>query len=65
MRLEGSSQLDQRHPGFSCVRSSKELLIGLLAKADIKINGGRPYDIAVNDERFFERIVKDSYLAVC
>jgi len=41
----------------------------LLAQADIKINGTRPYDITVKDERFYSRLLRfgsvglgDSYL---
>ena len=36
--------------------ATKELLVGLLAKADIRLNGDRASDIRVHDERFWDRI---------
>jgi len=38
--------------------STRELFEGLLKKADIEINGSRPWDIQVHDERLFNRILR-------
>ena len=42
----------------------KSLIQGLLAKADIQINGDRPHDMQVHDERLFQRIVKKGTLGL-
>jgi cyclopropane-fatty-acyl-phospholipid synthase len=34
----------------------------LLARADIQVNGGRPWDIRVHDERFYRRILSEGSL---
>jgi len=53
----GASQILPNHSGvgrrFSYQRAVHELLEG----TDIKINGSRPWDIRVHDERFFQRVV--------
>ena len=36
----------------------------ILAYADVKINGDRPFDIQVFDERFYERVLKDHSLGL-
>ncbi len=36
----------------------------LLKEADIKVNGTRPHDIQVHDERFFKRFLKDGRLGL-
>ena len=38
--------------------SAREFCEGLLKKADIQIGGDRPWDIAVHDERFFDRVIR-------
>ncbi len=43
--------------------ATKELLVGLLQKADIRLDGDRPSDIRVLDERFWDRIVSQRELA--
>ena len=34
---------------------AKQFITNLLKEADIEINGPRPWDIAVHDERFYNR----------
>ena len=57
MAEPGASQILNRHATvgrrFSYERAVNELLAG----TDIKINGPRPWDIRVHDERFFHRIL--------
>src|SRR5215467_4378238 len=43
---------------FSYERAVEELLCG----TDIKINGSRPWDIRVHDERFFQRVLAQGTL---
>ena len=40
------------------------LIENLLAEADVKINGNRPWDIQVHDEKFYDRILKDGSLGL-
>ncbi len=42
----------------------RDILEPLLSEADIKINGTRPHDIRVHDERFFKRFLKDGRLGL-
>lgn len=41
---------------------AKQVVMETLALADVKINGDRPSDIQVLDERFYERVLKDGSL---
>lgn len=41
---------------------SKQVVEEILSHADVKINGTRPWDIQVNDERFYDRVLKDGSL---
>ncbi len=41
---------------------ARSFVTDLLAKADVKINGGRPWDIIVHDERVFARILSHGTL---
>jgi len=43
--------------------SAKKAIEQLIANADIKINGDRPWDIKVNDERFYRAILRGGSLA--
>lgn len=43
---------------------SKDLIQKILDSADIKINGGRPWDIRVHNDGFFDRILKGGTLAI-
>jgi cyclopropane-fatty-acyl-phospholipid synthase len=81
--MEGAIVVDRRHTSSSTAAidpsyrlsnwreyfDRKARLQGLLAKADIKIDGGRPWDISVRDNRFYSRVLRfgsiglgDSYL---
>ncbi len=42
--------------------SAKELISHLANKADVEINGTRPWDVSVHDERLFSRILRDGSL---
>lgn len=42
--------------------SSKQLVQDLFARADIKFDGGRPWDIRVNDDTFYTQILRDGSL---
>ena len=44
------------------MNSSRNIVERLLALADIRINGSRPWDIAVHDERFYTRVLRDGSL---
>ena len=44
--------------------SLKEKSQQILANADIQINGGRPWDIAVHDERFYRRVLSQGSLGL-
>ena len=43
---------------------SKEIIEKLLEQADIKINGNRPWDIKVLDERFYNRVLSQGALGL-
>ena len=42
----------------------KELVTQVLSLADVKIDGNRPSDIKVYDDRFYERVIKDGSLGL-
>jgi len=44
--------------------SSKEKIQKLLAFADIKINGKRPWDIKVHNEKVYDRVLADGHLGL-
>jgi cyclopropane-fatty-acyl-phospholipid synthase len=64
MAEPGASHILNRHATvgrrFSYERAVNELLAG----TDIKINGPRPWDIRVHDERFFHRVLGQGTLGV-
>ncbi len=41
---------------------SKQAVTEILAKADIQINGTRPWDIVVHNEAFYDRVLRDQSL---
>ncbi len=43
---------------------NKKLTEELLALADVKVNGNRPWDIQVHDELFYGRVLKDRSLGL-
>src|ERR1035441_4175161 len=42
----------------------KELVSSLLVLADIKINGNRPFDIQVHDDRFYRKVLSQKELGL-
>ena len=44
--------------------NSKEIIEKLLRQADVKINGDRPWDIKVLDERFYDRVLSQGTLGL-
>ena len=50
------------HPRKKQTTRAERMVSELFARADIEINGDRPCDIQVNDERFYRRIIKDGTL---
>lgn len=49
--------------GIQAHASSKETVQEILALADVQINGKRPSDIQVHDERFYDRVLNGGSLA--
>lgn len=45
-------------------RTARQLISAWLAEADIRINGDRPWDLTVHDERLFDRILAHGSLGV-
>jgi cyclopropane-fatty-acyl-phospholipid synthase len=43
-------------------RRAQDLFVELLAKADIQVGGNRPWDLQVNDERIWTRLLRDGTL---
>src|ERR1051325_9040050 len=37
--------------------NAQEVVSGLFAKADIQMNGSRPWDLCVHDDRFYRRVL--------
>ena len=50
------------HPREKKTTRAERLVAEIFERADIEINGSRPCDIQVNDERFYRRILKDGTL---
>jgi cyclopropane-fatty-acyl-phospholipid synthase len=46
------------------MENAAALIRNLLSHADIEINGGRPWDIVVHDDRFYNRLLRDRALAL-
>lgn len=44
--------------------SQKQTIEALLEPADVKINGSRPWDIKVNRERFYRRVLREGSLGI-
>jgi cyclopropane-fatty-acyl-phospholipid synthase len=44
--------------------NAKDLLQGLLARADVQVNGTRPWDIQVHDQRLFTRVLAEGSLGL-
>lgn len=43
---------------------AQDVMANLLASADIRINGDRPWDIHVHDRRFFSRVLASGTLGL-
>ena len=50
------------HPREKKTTRAERLVSEIFERADIEINGSRPCDIQVNDERFYRRVLKDGTL---
>ena len=57
MAEPGASHVLSHHASVGRRLSFKRAVNELLAGTDIKINGSRPWDIRVHDERFFQRLL--------
>ena len=44
--------------------NAKEQVRKMFALADVKINGNRPWDIRVHDNRFYQRFLADTVIRV-
>jgi cyclopropane-fatty-acyl-phospholipid synthase len=67
MLAERESAIDARevtvvHPVRRRVGRAERIVTELFAEADIEVNGMRPCDIQVRDDRFFRRVLKDGTL---
>lgn len=58
----GSGGVTVVHPARRRAGRAERIVTGLFAEADIEVNGTRPCDIQVRDERFFRRVLKDGTL---
>ncbi len=50
------------HPVVRPAGRAEQIVTDLFAEADIEVNGTRPCDLQVHDERFFQRVLKDGTL---
>ncbi len=57
-----ASEVTFIHPRKKKTSRAERVVSELFARADIEINGDRPCDIKVHDERFYHRILKDGTL---
>lgn len=57
MAEPGASQILDHHSGVGRRFSYERAVSDLLAGTDVKINGSRPWDLRVHDERFFQRVL--------
>ena len=46
------------------MKTSEKVVSELLETAEIQVNGGRPWDIQVHDDRFYDRILRDASLGL-
>lgn len=58
----GNEGMTVVHPASREVGRAERIVTELFAEADIEVNGMRPCDIQVHDERFFRRVLKDGTL---
>lgn len=48
---------------MTLTRSSRKEVESALGIADVRINGGRPWDLVVHDDRFYTRVISGVLLA--
>jgi len=60
--LEATPQFTIVHPCPDKTTRAGQLVSTIFEQADIEINGTRPCDIKVRDDRFFDRVLKDGTL---
>src|SRR5437667_5460835 len=53
-----------KHKGGKLCNGFRQTVAGLFGEADVLINGARPWDIVVHDERFFRRVLADGSLGL-
>ncbi len=53
-----------RQPNYPPHRQLKQLLQSTLAEVDIQINGNRPWDLQVHDERLYPRVITQGSLGL-
>ena len=46
------------------MRKAESIVRDILSRADIEVNGSRPWDITVNDSRFYQRLLRDGVLGL-
>ncbi len=46
------------------MEKAESLIREILDHADVKVNGSRPWDVTVNDPRFYQRIMRDGVLGL-
>jgi cyclopropane-fatty-acyl-phospholipid synthase len=49
---------------MALIKTPRSLVEQLLHRADIRINGSRPWDLQVHDERFFSRVLREGSLGL-
>ena len=59
-----SRSMPQFAPSARPSRSSRALVESLLARADIRIDGARPWDMQVNDAAVFDRMLAQGSLGL-
>src|ERR1700704_6373840 len=64
MAEPGASQILTHHAAAGGRVSYERTINEMLAGSDVKINGPRPWDIRVHDERFFQRVLGHGTLGV-
>jgi len=53
-----------KNKGGKLCNGFRQTVAGLFGEADVLINGARPWDIVVHDERFFRRVLADGSLGL-
>jgi cyclopropane-fatty-acyl-phospholipid synthase len=59
--VSGSGQHTERQSQetYGCAPAAARTIAAFLAGADIRINGPRPWDIQVYDDRFYHRVLRE------